>query len=126
MSKLFLGFLNAVQLSALHAAGHIVTDAGISEGQKLVATLKTTSIGAAVTDDIQALTDKDMTGAQKFEQVVANTAPLVLSYATGGGLPALAVDAGGVARELVQSLFNDLKAAAPKVAATAVEAAIAA
>ena len=126
MSKLFVGFLNSAQLAALHAAGHVLADAGLSEGQKLVATLKTTSIGAAVTADIKAVSDKSLTGAQKFEEVVANTAPLILSYATGGGLTSLVADAADIARELVQSLYNDTLGAAQKAVTAAAPAAQAA
>ncbi|UAK25681.1 hypothetical protein [Sphingomonas nostoxanthinifaciens] len=123
MSKLFVGFLSSAQLTALHAAGHAVEQFALSETQKVVATLKTTSIGATVTADIKALEDSTLIGAEKFEQVVANTAPLVLPYVTGGGLASLAADAGDVARELVQSLYNDAATALKTAAASAAVAA---
>ncbi|UAK24170.1 Pam3-gp28 family putative phage holin [Sphingomonas nostoxanthinifaciens] len=123
MSKLFVGFLNSAQLTALHAAGHAVEQFALSETQKVVATLKATSIGATVTADIKALKDSTLTGAEKFEQVVTNTAPLVLSYVTGGGLASLASDAADVARELVQSLYNDVASALKVAAAPAAAAA---
>ncbi|UAK25510.1 hypothetical protein [Sphingomonas nostoxanthinifaciens] len=122
MSKLFVGFLSSAQLTAHHAAGHAVEQFALSETQKVVATLKTTSIGATVTADITALKDSTLTGAEKYEQVVANTAPLVLSYVTGGGLASLASDAADVARELVQSLYNDVASALKPAAAPAAAA----
>lgn len=121
MSKLFIGFLSAAELAALHDAGHIAEALVLSEPQKLVATLKTTSIGAAVTADIHTLKDSTLTGVQKFEQVVANTAPLILKYVTGGG-SAIVADAADVARELVQSLYNDLTGAVKAAAAAATSA----
>ncbi len=123
MSKLFVGFLNSAQLAALHAAGHILADAGLSEGQKLVATLKSTSIGQVVTNDIAALKDQNLSGAEKFAKVLANTAPLVLSYATGNGLTSLVGDGIGIAQELVQSLYNDTLGAAKAALAVAAPAA---
>ncbi|WP_404711470.1 hypothetical protein [Sphingomonas sp. MMS24-J13] len=116
MSKLFVGFLNAAQLAALHAAGHVLESRALSAGQQLVATLKGTSIGAAVVGDIKALTDSSLSGAEKFEKVVANTAPLVLQYVVGGGFSTIVGDAKDLARELVQSLYNDVIGSATKAA----------
>ena len=100
---LFFGLFTAEQLAAVHAGGHVIEQLALSEGQKLVAHLKSTSIGAVVTADIAALKDETLTGAAKFEKVVGPTTPLVLSYIARGGWAAFA----GNARELLQSLFDD-------------------
>ena len=81
---------------------------GSSEAAKVVAALKETSIGTAVANDVSALTSSTLTGEQKFEQVVASTTPMVLSYVTGGGIAALEADVIGITRSLVQTIYTDV------------------
>ena len=114
MSKLFIGFLTAAQLVALHNAGHAVETFVLTEPQKLVATLKSTSIGATVMAEVANLKDQSISGAEKFAKALAIATPLVLNYVTAGPA-AIVTDAEGVARELVQSLYNDMMAAAKTV-----------
>lgn len=116
MSKFFVGFLNTAQLAALHNAGHSVEAFVLSEPAKLVATLASSSIGATVKADITALMDKSLSGAEKFEQVLASTLPLVVKYATNPGT--IITDAGGIARALVQTLYNDVVGAVKHAADT--------
>lgn len=120
MTKLFVGFLNTAQLAALHDAGHAIEQFAVSEVQKAVGVLKTTSIGATVVADIAAAKDTQLSGAQKFEQVFANTVPLVLKYVTGGGVEAVEADVADIARELVQSTYNDVLATKAGSIATAI------
>lgn len=80
-----------------------------SEASKIIAGLKTTDIGAAVIADIAVVESTDLTGAQKFEQVVANTAPLILKYVTGGGIAAVESDVLGIAQGLVQTVYLDVQ-----------------
>ncbi len=81
---------------------------GASESLKIIAALKQTDIGTAVANDVSALMSSELTGAQKFEQVVASTVPLLLTYATGGGIAAVEADLTGIARSLVQAVYVDV------------------
>ena len=108
MSKLYIHFLNDEQIAALKSAGHHIEEAAITEGQKAVAALKLTSVGATITDTIKILHSQTLTGLQKFEQVVATVMPTVLNFLTGNGFHDLVDNVEGIAREAVQSLFNDV------------------
>lgn len=106
MSKFFVGFLNADQLAAIHSAGHVVEAFALSEPAKLVATLATSSIGATVKAEITTLKDQSLSGSQKFTQALSIALPLVVKYATAPGT--IVTDAEGIARSLVQELYNDV------------------
>lgn len=81
----------------------------LTEADKFVATLKGTPVGAAAVTSINAVENKSLSGLQKFEQVVEAVFPLVINYASSGGVT-LAIDtAKDLARQFVQSTFNDLK-----------------
>jgi hypothetical protein len=80
-----------------------------SEADKVVAQLKTTHIGAAVVTAINDFKSKTMTGSEKFAGVLGQIAPLVLSYAMAGGVPAAIGDVEDLARQLIQSTYNDLQ-----------------
>ena len=80
----------------------------VSEADKAVAALKTTAIGKAVATDVKALSRSDLSGLEKFEQVVKNTAPLIVTLLTNDGRAAAIGDVTDVARALVQSTFNDI------------------
>jgi len=96
-------------------AAHVV-DFAVSEVQHAVAILKTTELGAQVAQivkDVTAKTNTDgspMTGAQKFEHALADVLPLAVAFLTTKGAIGVAVDeVEDVARELLQSTFNDVK-----------------
>jgi hypothetical protein len=90
----------ATTVAAVKAFSH-------SETSKVVAALVATDIGAAVKADILAVKDHSLSGSQKFEKVVANTVPLLLKYATGGGIAAVEADVISIARALVQVVYTD-------------------
>jgi len=90
-------------------AGQSVQAFAMTEAQKAVAALSKTTIGATVAADIASLTNSSLSGAEKFAQVVGNTAPLLASFLTQGGVATAVADAEDVARQLVQSLYNDLQ-----------------
>lgn len=101
-------------------AGQSVKAFAMTEVQKAVAAIKTTAIGATVAADIRSLTTSRLTTQERFEQVVANTLPLVAQLATAPGAAQVAIeDVNSVTRELVQSIFNDTKSTkAGSIAAT--------
>jgi hypothetical protein len=91
-------------------------DFAVSEVQHAVAILKTTELGAGVAKivaDVTAKTNPDgtaMTGEQRFAAALADAAPLVVTFLTSKGAINLALaEVEDVARELVQSTFNDTK-----------------
>ena len=108
--------LSSKQLAAIKAdaASLALTEAG-----KAVEILKATDIGKAVAADIASISDRKLSGVQKFEAVVANTAPLIVKYVTSGGFAAAQGDVVDIARALVQQTFNDIKSStAPNIART--------
>jgi hypothetical protein len=106
MSKLFIGFLSAAQLTALHAAGHAVETGALSAGQHAVAIIKANPIGALIAADIATLKDSTLSGSEKAAKVVASAVPLIATLASGG-LVTLIASVEDTAREVVQSLYND-------------------
>ena len=97
------------QFKDLKAAAETALNIVPSETAKAVLALKQTAIGAAVASDIQAISSKDLTGAEKFEAVLANTVPLVVSFLTGKGFAVALDEIEDIGRALVQSVFNDFK-----------------
>jgi hypothetical protein len=92
------------------SAAQAVATFAVTEVQKAVAGLKTTAIGAAVAADIDALVDSRLSGSEKFERVVANTLPLIVTFVTTpGNAPTAIEEVESVARELVQSIYNDTR-----------------
>jgi FixJ family two-component response regulator len=90
-------------------AAHVV-DFAVSEVQHAVAVLKTTELGAQVAQIVKDVSAKDLSGAQKFEAALADVLPLAVSFLTTKGAIGLAVsEVEDVARELLQSTFNDVK-----------------
>lgn len=79
-----------------------------TEADKVVAALKQTAIGDAVADSICALKNKDMSGGEKFAAVLAETAPVILGYIKDDGIDAVIDDVEDLARQLVQSVYNDV------------------
>lgn len=76
---------------------------------RVVAALKRTELGDMVIDSINAVASEELTGAQKFEVVVSETAPRVLRYVQSGGIPALEADVMDLTRALVQSAYLELR-----------------
>ena len=97
------------QFKDLKAAAEIALNIVPSETAKVVLALKQTEIGAAVANNIEAISSKSLTGADKFEAVLANTLPLVASFLTGKGLEVAIDEIEDIGRALVQSVFNDFK-----------------
>jgi len=88
-------------------AGQVVLDIILTPTQKAVAALKQTAVGVAILADIKAVSSKDLNGQQKFEEVVANTLPLVLEIVKGDGIKATIADVEDIGRALVQEIYND-------------------
>jgi len=80
-----------------------------SETAKAVQALRQSEIGAAVASDIEAIASKDMSGAEKFEAVLANTLPLVVKFIAKGGIEPALKEVEDIGRALVQTVFNDFK-----------------
>ncbi|AMK19318.1 hypothetical protein [Sphingobium sp. MI1205] len=97
------------QFKDLKAAAEIALNIVPSETAKAVLALKQTEIGAAVANNIEAISSKSLTGADKFEAVLANTLPLVADFLTGKGLEVAIAEIEDIGRALVQSVFNDFK-----------------
>lgn len=79
-----------------------------AEADKAVALLKQTEIGDAVADSIKAISSAELSGREKFEVVVSEIGPQIVSYMIRGGVPAVVSDVEDVARQLVQSVYNDV------------------
>lgn len=101
-------------------SGNAVGEVALSEVQHAVAALKQTDIGKTVAADIKSLKDSTLSGTAKFEQVLGNTLPLIISYASGGGVSAVLTDVESIGRELVQSTFNDVASTKAGSIATAI------
>lgn len=104
-----LKIISTKQWKDIKAQLGTIDDFALSEVQKVVAALKATDIGKAVAANIKAIENDALTGLQKFETVVSNTVPLIVSYVTGGDVKAALSDLEHIARELTQSVFNDGK-----------------
>lgn len=105
--KIFgLHILNKKQIEALKEGAK---DFVVTEADKVVAALKNTHIGAVAIQAVHDLEDKDVPGLQKLESVVADVAPLIMEYAAGGGFSAVLSDAEAIARQLAQSVYDDIK-----------------
>ena len=98
--------LSSQQLAAIKAEA---ASLALSEASRAVAALKQSEIGNVVAKDIMVMSASNLTGVQKFEKVVANTAPLLVKYVTGGGFAAVEADVMDIARNLVQSIYNDVR-----------------
>jgi hypothetical protein len=77
----------------------------LSEGQKAVAAIASSTVGQTIADEIHIVASADMSGPQKFEAVVAKATPLLLTLASDG--PAgLVDDVEDLARAVVQEIYN--------------------
>jgi hypothetical protein len=101
--KIFgLAILSSAELATLKTFA-------LTEGEKAVAALKQTDIGKTVAADIAAAANADLTGMQKFEQVLTNTLPLIQALFTKQGQQVEMADLEDVGRSLVQTVYNDVK-----------------
>ena len=90
------------------SAAQSVETFALSETAKAVqALIALPTIGPVVAADIASVTDSRLSNAQKFEQVVANTAPLILTVLTKAGRAATLSDVDSLTRATVQQVFND-------------------
>ena len=103
MSKtLFVGLLTAAQMTALHQAGHVLA----APTQQAVAALMQLPIAQTVASDIATLRDASLSGVEKFEKVVAKTAPALVELFAGKGVTKTVDEVFSIAREFVQTVFN--------------------
>lgn len=108
--KIFgLRIISNSRFNDLKAAADTALNIVPSETAKAVLALKQTEIGAAVANNIEAISSKSLTGADKFEAVLANTLPLVANFLTGKGMEVAIDEIEDIGRALVQSVFNDFK-----------------
>jgi hypothetical protein len=94
-------------MSIFKKIGHLFKAAPAAD--RVVAALKQTKLGDAVIDSINAVASKELTGAQKFDAVVAEVSPLVVDYVRAGGTKAAATDVEDLTRALVQSTYTEIK-----------------
>ena len=93
----------------LKAAAETALNIVPSETAKAVLALKQTEIGGMIANDIEALSSKKLTGADKFEAVLENALPLVAGFLGGKGIDVAIDEIEDIGRALVQSVFNDFK-----------------
>jgi hypothetical protein len=98
--------------------GQSVQAFALTETQKAVVALTKTGLGAAVAADIATLSNSGLTGTQKFEQVVANTLPQIVTLLTSGGRAVTLAEVEDLGRALVQQVFNDTKSTKAGTVAT--------
>ena len=77
---------------------------------KAVAMLKQTNVGTSVTGIIEAVANEDLSGREKFERVVASSIPILKDFLDNGKLDTTLGDIEDLARQLVQSSYNDWNA----------------
>lgn len=112
-----LVLLDDAAMAAIKQAGHDVLEAPISAGQHLVAAFKASPEGQTLLNVMHTL-EGSGSGIEKFNKAAAEAEPLLLQFVTGGGHSVVA-RIEDIAKEAVQSLFNDEFSAAKK-AVTAV------
>ena len=81
----------------------------LTETQKAVAALAKSSIGQNIAADIAALTDSSLAGAEKFEQVVTTTLPMLANMLSASGRQTALAEVEDLGRALVQQIYNDTK-----------------
>lgn len=124
MSFFPIHVLTDEQVKTLKAAGHQLEEFALSEGQKAVALLKKSDVGQTVAAEIHALADSTLSGPEKFEKVLAGALPLVAKFVAGGGVEVAIEEAEDLGRELVQSVYDDVKSSSVgRIAAAAIAAA---
>ena len=90
-------------------AGSALISIAETDAQKLVAYLKTTTVGTAVIAAVKDVESQNLSGAEKFAHVVADMLPVTLAYLTRSGATTAQLQGiEDVVRELVQSTYNDV------------------
>lgn len=110
-----LGF-EITKSSALAAAQSLA----LSATDRAVVVLKQSNLGTVVANNIRIVAGRELSGREKFEQVVSQTVPLIVSYASSGGVRAAATDVEDLARALVQSVYNDAQSSTAGRVASAI------
>ncbi len=77
----------------------------VSEGQKAVAAIASSSVGKVIADEIHIVASANMTGAEKRAAVVAKAKPLIAELITDGP-EAVLKDVGDLAEAVVQEIYN--------------------
>jgi hypothetical protein len=85
-----------------------------TDTQKIVAVLLTLPIASAARDNILSLANDSLSGKQKADLVVAKALPALVCLITDKGMAVPAGDLEDIARELVQTLYNQV--ASPRAA----------
>jgi hypothetical protein len=85
-----------------------------TDSQKIVAVLLTLPIASAVRDNILSLANDSLSGKQKADLVVAKALPALVGLIANKGMAVPAGDLEDIARELVQTLYNQV--ASPRAA----------
>ena len=112
-----LAWLSPAHVSALAATGHTLEADAVSLVAQVAHALETaavateavaekTTIGALIVADIKSVASHDLTNQQKFEQVVANTLPVVLGIAATGGVSLAKSDVLSLVNALVQNVYT--------------------
>lgn len=83
----------------------LISPAVISEGQKAVAAIASSTVGKVIADEIHIVASADMTGAEKRAAVVAKAKPLIAELIAGDG-KAMINEVGDVAEAVVQEIYN--------------------
>lgn len=102
IKSFFAGLLGSSIATA--AAAFVATDV-----QKAVAALKKTEVGAAVARAIKTVENDKISGTEKAARVVGEAVPLIVDLLSGGGVRVVVDQVEDIARELVQSIYNDTK-----------------
>jgi hypothetical protein len=103
-------------ITVLKQAGIAIEQFVLSEGQKVVATLKETPLGTDAENLISALMNSAVSGSAKMASVVAALVPLTEDLVASGSISGLVNTVEDTVRELAQSIYNDFVAAAAKAA----------
>ncbi len=96
----------AVIKQALADAGHVVEVAAKSAADDLVLALKASPVGAFIASEMATLKDSTLTGAEKFEQVVAKAIPAAITLFAAGGVTATAEQLEDTVHGAAQLIYN--------------------
>jgi hypothetical protein len=102
----------------LRNAGRAFVTVAIGATQQLVAQVKAGDTGTLILNLVQAIDGHaGLAGADKFTAILAAIVPILEKLQATGGLVGLEVALDDFARELLQSIVNDLRADLAKIAA---------
>ncbi len=106
LKKLFGGVDDAVEQVAANA-----WDAIEDSVDKAVAMFKDTDAAVRIMNLISAVSNRSMSGAEKFNFVLDAAKPIIKDFADDGKLNATADAIEDFARQVVQSIYNDFNKA---------------